>query len=368
MVASPNSRSLYQLNTMTTTATSTNTSNSYRAIARSLWSVLFQLDGSQTILFAVLPYCIINCVLLALVELSHQEIGFSPTGHGLLTLLVSFLVIQKVNLAYERFMMARQAAGNAFLHLRELVQLIVAISEGLLDNDEDKALQKWRSECVDKVVELIDATKSVLQNENVARYLARNESSFKGPLSDVIDPMELAQSLRIHLYLADFQLLERVSLLNKLSEFVADYRQLLNLASTPIPIPLVQMGRAFLFLWTFSMPLVLRQGPFTDLLTAEVFLFFLTYGFVGLELVSMRLSHPFGDDSHDIKVSGLRDATIVGIESDLRGLGRYSISQRRLRFRIQKSAVDDVHPSDNRYNVGGDQLSVYHAMSGSDMC
>jgi predicted membrane chloride channel (bestrophin family) len=58
-------------------------------------------------------------------------------------------------------------------------------------------------------------------------------------------------------------------------------------------MPLLQMGRTFLFLWTFSMPLVLRS-PFGDASAAMLFLFFLTYGFVGLEVVGLQMMSPFG--------------------------------------------------------------------------
>ncbi len=69
-----------------------------------------------------------------------------------------------------------------------------------------------------------------------------------------------------NLGLLDIHLLERVNLVNKLQEYVGSYNNLLILASTPLPYPLVKMGRVFLFLWTFSMPLVLLGGPFSDLL------------------------------------------------------------------------------------------------------
>ena len=38
-----------------------------------------------------------------------------------------------------------------------------------------------------------------------------------------------------------------------------------------------------------------------------VFLFFLTYGFIGLELVAMKLVEPFGDGRHDVQVTNIRD-------------------------------------------------------------
>ena len=41
------------------------------------------------------------------------------------------------------------------------------------------------------------------------------------------------------------------------------------------------------------MPLVLRS-PFGDASAAMLFLFFLTYGFIGLEVVGLQMMSPFG--------------------------------------------------------------------------
>jgi predicted membrane chloride channel (bestrophin family) len=78
------------------------------------------------------------------------------------------------------------------------------------------------------------------------------------------------------------------------NSFANSYATLVELASTPLPFPLSQMARTFLFLWTFSIPFVLR-GVVDEAVIAMTFVFFLTYGFVGLELVAMKLMHPFGE-------------------------------------------------------------------------
>jgi Bestrophin, RFP-TM, chloride channel len=169
-----------------------------------------------------------------------------------------------------------------------------------------------------------------IQDENQTVYLARNEPVEKR--SDE-DPMIHVQALRSHLFngnvvdddkddeidrnntgttsnnniAVDFQLLERVTLMNMLNDYVHEYRNLLKLASTPIPFPLIQMARTFLFLWTFTIPLVLRGVVSGEALAALVFVFFLTYGFIGLELVAMKLMYPFGDEVNDLNVSGMRE-------------------------------------------------------------
>jgi predicted membrane chloride channel (bestrophin family) len=334
--------------------------NSYRRSAHSLWTVFFRIESN--VLFAVLPFCIVNCILLGLVDFYKQRGGFggfSPTGHGLLTLLVSFLVISKVNLAYDRYVAVRKDAGHAYRDLRELVQLVIAVSTSAQNNrPEDgglaKELKEWSGETVSQVKDLMDATKRVLQSPSLASHFARHRDQHGEPTNEIssdIDPMAFVHLLRLHLYCSSelgIQLLERINLVNKLDEYVVSYNNLLILASTPLPFPLVQMGRACLFLWTFSMPLVLLQGPFTQVWTAQVFLFFLTYGFIGLELVSMKLSDPFGDGRDDVQLGNIQDATLNGIEHDLRDVPFYSISQRRLRFSQQKQ--QQWQPGDRRYH------------------
>ncbi|KAL3941226.1 MAG: hypothetical protein SGARI_000673 [Bacillariaceae sp.] len=307
--------------------------DSYRKGAHSMLGILFRIEGD--IICAVLPFCIVNCLLLALVAYyrTEREIGFSATGHGLLTLLVSFLVISKVNLAYDRFRAVRKHAADAFLELRELIQQVISVSSNDSPRDKNdeltKQLQLWRMECVDKVSSLMEITVKVVKDKDLANYFARdtpienwktkNEES--PPDMSTLDPMVQVQGLRMHLYCTSdlgIHLLERVNMINKLKDFIGSYNNLLILASTPLPYPLVKMGRVFLFLWTFSMPLVLLGGPFSDLVGAQIFLFFLTYGFIGLELVSMKLSDPFGNSRDDVKISRIKDAALLGIENDLK--------------------------------------------------
>lgn len=342
-----------------------------------LWVTFFHYEGS--VLLAALPYCIVNCISLGLVAYFNDyiKIGFSATGHGLMTLLVSYLVISKVNLAYDRYMACRCAVGAYLMHLRELLQLVVAVScvQDMQNDGEARRsqLRVWRSECVALVLELMDCTKTVIQSEELAKHFARNKA-LKDPsaATRAVDPLALSQRLRLHLFCSSYsltlELLERVTLINKLQDFTTTYHRLLELASTPLPLPLVQMGRAFLFLWTFTMPLVLQQGPFTDLTAAMLFLFFLTYGFIGLELVSIMLIFPFGDGVNDLQVTKMRDATVAGIELDLEqseyddcGTRTDQLSQgQRFKTNKRQSATGSGggKGNDNALDTG-----VYHAMS-----
>ena len=363
---------------------------SYRTNAVSLWGVIFRLEGN--IMFAVLPLCILNFTLLLLVEYVREQYHFalSSQGHGFLTLLVSFLVISKVNLAYDRFKAVRRFAGAGAIALRELIQMTIAVSIRTMNSEREKELRYWRSECVDKVTELLDVSVCVLQNRSLAKHFAYNKELKAPPVQKVVsdseafereeivqDPLTLIQSLRLHLYCTPglgLELLERVHLVNKLQEYTSCYTHLLGMASTPLPFPLVQMGRAFLMIWIFSMPLVLLDGPFSSIWAAQIFLFFLTYGFVGLELVSIKISDPFGNSRDDVPLLGIKEAAILGIEKDLQEMTtmRATISERRLRFSQQKK--NPQHPKQPEATMKdvhhGEHISSsipYHAMGAGDI-
>lgn len=323
-------------------------STSTRETARNLWQILFQVKGS--IWTAVLPYCILNCILMLIVELlAHYEvrIAFSPSGHGLMTLIVSFLVIQKVNLSYDRYMNARQAMGHALSALREMNQAALTFTQHLPTSN--KLASQWRRQIATRTIDLIDCTIRVLKNGHQACYLAKNVD-MEWKTED--EPMLHAQALRNHLYTVNvtifnesrsqsgtsrqLELFERMKMVDLLNEYIHNYRNLLVCASTPLPFPLVQMARTFLFLYTFSIPLVLR-GVVSELFSALGFVFFLTYGFVGLELVALKLMSPFGDGTNDLNITGMREATIIGIEKDMQIFGEVAkLRDPRLEYSRQK--------------------------------
>jgi predicted membrane chloride channel (bestrophin family) len=175
----------------------------------------------------------------------------------------------------------------------------------------------------ERIVELVHCTIRVVRHEEMAAHLARDAHQHSKKLvtfEDTHDPMVHVQLLRSHLYSPQYlQLLERMKLLDHLNLFVAGYREVLKLASTPLPFTMIQMGRTFLFLWTFSLPFALvgAIGEFVSgILSVLLFVFFLTYGFIGLEFVSMQLLHPFGDGVNDIGIEGMGRAIVRGIDKD----------------------------------------------------
>jgi len=102
-------------------------------------------------------------------------------------------------------------------------------------------------------------------------------------------PMHVNRELRLYQFVSDF---------------VTAYHGLMKIVTTPFPFPLVQMARTFLFLWVFTLPFAI-ENDIGKLPALVMIIFFVTYGFIGLEFVSIELDDPFGDDPNDFDVLGL---------------------------------------------------------------
>jgi putative membrane protein len=76
------------------------------------------------------------------------------------------------------------------------------------------------------------------------------------------------------------------------------YYGIRRLLTTPVPFPLIQMARTFLFLYVFTVPFVML-GDESSFVAHYFTVFVLTYGFIGLELVAIELDSPFGEDAND---------------------------------------------------------------------
>ena len=101
---------------------------------------------------------------------------------------------------------------------------------------------------------------------------------------------------------------------------------------------------------------------------------------IGLELVSIKLSDPFGIGGDDFQISDIRDAAILGIENDLKEMTmmRTTISERRLKFLQQRKTKNQKHliqqsqshEAMSIVHVNPDSntsSSVYHVMGAGDI-
>ena len=87
-----------------------------------------------------------------------------------MSILIAYLGVSKVNLAYERYMSAQIATGHAFMILRELNQLSITLTEQYTDAEANE----WREVTKQTIVQLIHETVATLRDERHAAALVLN--------------------------------------------------------------------------------------------------------------------------------------------------------------------------------------------------
>jgi len=264
-------------------------------------SVFFSLQGS--VWPNVLGWCIFNTTVTYFVWIWKHDYGydvtFANTGHDLLSLLISFLIVSHVSTAYARFWEARDYLARAFATCRKLSQKVAVYTmdlDPIMANEYRSSIQKWLLELMTTSMDVIEDEKQAVffsqgacmetnsdDKKVLNKKLLGNVSSFRYQQ----DPMEIAGMLQAAImshekvlgsnHLIRFEL----ELLGLVSTYVDLYQQLIKFSTTPIPFPMVQMGRTTLFVWIFSLPGVLVHN-INSLIPNLVLIFFITFGFLGL--------------------------------------------------------------------------------------
>jgi len=248
---------------------------------------------------------------------------FSDKGHTFMSAMVSFLVVTRTSIAYTRFTEARDFLDKAMFSTRELIQHIICFTR----YDDSGGAKKWRAEIARRSIVLLRTLVCILEypskqeqvvktseltiDEVQALLMAVGGSNERTPLVLIIFLRTVIMSNGDYLK-EPIHVNKELRLLVFVSDFVSAYHGLNKLANTPFPFPLVQMTRTFLFVWVFSLPLAIMDD-IIRLPALFLIIFFVTYGFVGLEYVAMELDDPFGDDPNDFDVRGLSEVVFDDI-------------------------------------------------------
>jgi predicted membrane chloride channel (bestrophin family) len=299
------------------------------------WAVMTQLKLGS-IWPKVIKYCIANVVNTVFVVMMQRHYGidlsFSDRGHTFMSMMVSFLMVTRSNIAYSRYMEARTDLSNAMTACRELVSHAVAFTRYERGDDA----KKWRTDLAKRTIKLLTAVVSALQYQNTGidtwkepALSAQEKLALKSAVQTSNERTPLVLAMWVQSTIAsnveflktkdkegkEIPMLhanKELKLYSQLSDFVKSYHGLMKLISTPFPFPLVQMTRTFLFIWIFTLPWVLVND--LKKFPALIFtVFFITYAFVGLELVAIELDDPFGDDDIDFAVKKLALVTFQDI-------------------------------------------------------
>jgi predicted membrane chloride channel (bestrophin family) len=212
---------------------------------------------------------------------------------------------------------------NCMRCCRELVQHTVAFTR----HETGMSAKQWRTQVARRTIVLLQTTVAVLEyqskgvdawktlelsrDEKKALLAAVGKSNERAP---IVLTLFLRSSIAAHTQnlVKDFHVNKELYLLAFVSDFSKSYHGLMQLITTPFPFPLVQMARTFLFFWIFSLPFAL-VAQYQSIPALLVIIFILTYGFVGLEYVSIEMDDPFGDDPCDFDVHGLSRVVLEDI-------------------------------------------------------
>ena len=93
-----------------------------------------------------------------------------------------------------------------------------------------------------------------------------------------------------------------MKLLGSVDSFMGGYYGIRKFLTTPVPFPLIQMARTFVFLYLFTVPFVLLADKSSNVAHCLT-VFLMTYGFMGLEVVAIELDDPFGKSLQGLVVS-----------------------------------------------------------------
>jgi predicted membrane chloride channel (bestrophin family) len=330
------------------------------------FSVLVQMHGS--VWPKVFPWCVIVAVFTAaiyylrqynIVDLTIQ----SNSGHGFMSILVSFLVVTRTTITYHRFMEARYHLADLYRSSQELVQYTCIFT---LADKGDKAKQ-WRQDVAYRTIILlrmataatefrgygINAWEALPDEEHVDTPLIlpsvsveqeeeeeqqnilpcaavkRDRASIRnykpgtdhayflrdlshGPRTlmdeNMRAPIVWAYNLREKIVevRADPTIIPdhpmHANEVLKLHAFVSDFVSAFHGLKKLIttPFPFPLVQMTRTFLFFWIFSLPCVLIPDNDqLYEVLILMFFCTYGFLGLEYVNMELDDPYGQDPND---------------------------------------------------------------------
>jgi predicted membrane chloride channel (bestrophin family) len=292
---------------------------------KTYWQILTQTYGSAWP--KVLPYCLVNVTISAVAQYLLVKKGInldlSNVSHGMMNMLVAFLLVTRISISVSRYNDCRAELGKMMREIREMLQYMVILTRQMQEPD-DKA---WRNETTYRAICLLQSSMAVLdypslqvpawkipELDDKEQEKAKESLEYEFGL-DKEGHTEYDASMRVPPLMA-FQLRwcldtseERLSaqmntfraqnsLYKSVDDFMGAYYAITKLTTTQLPFPLVQMTRTFLLFYIFTVPLALLSdvsSPYMHL----VVIFFLTFGYIGLEVVSVELDDPFGDDPND---------------------------------------------------------------------
>lgn len=302
----------------------------------------------------VLPYCITNTIFTISVWIWNdrdidRDFSIDPNGHKYMAALLSFLVIARVTMIYNRYMLARTVLEQLLQSGQELVQLALVMTKSV----NTRYAKLWRQEVAFRTIDMVrdtivglgyESSLPVLPHQRSRQEMMWSEYYRRAPFMKawilrkiILKPRE-AHEMHREMFGegADTEL--------KLLAFTGDYLNAFNkldgLLQTSFPFPLIQMARTILFVWIFTLPFSLVHESY-PLWGITLLIFLLTYGFLGLEFVSIQMHDPFGQDDLDFNQEHLAKMLFEDVYVAIFGVDGEGAAV-ELRNRVEASKFGDL--------------------------
>ena len=128
----------------------------------------------------VLPYCIANTLFTVFLWIWNsrerakigQDMGIDPSGHKYMAALLSFLVIARVIIIYNRYMMARSLLEQMFQSGQECVQLAFVMTKSIQSQD----VKNWRHEVAFGTIDMVRETMRAIGYQSSLPVLPQKRS------------------------------------------------------------------------------------------------------------------------------------------------------------------------------------------------
>lgn len=316
--------------------------------------IIFSLVGSAW--HDVFRVCAMNSAVTILIyqlrERDVVDLAINAKGHTFLLFLASFLVVERLNISVHQFFAARNNVNVMYRSARRLASKVAAYTR---DEAGDKA-QQYRNLIMKRLLSLLGSSTYIVQDRALSIAVIEGESveehkrerikkralvhddassSEKDPLLrdkglrfsvktlfELKDPMIL--SLNLHAAIVDHAkyldkpilIQHEMDLTQELNSYINAYHTLTQMSSAPFPFPLIQMSFTIIDVWLHTLPFALARTIKNGYACALI-VFFIHFGFAGINAVSNEIMHPTGTDPNDFEMESYRDRTARGIQGDL---------------------------------------------------
>lgn len=294
--------------------------HSVQYYSKTNWQILTQMYGS--VWPRVLPYCLLNVAISAVAQIlmaNGIDLDMSDASHSFMNMLVAFLIVARINMSVARYNDCRSCLGKMINETRRLLENMNVLTRKMTE----PADREWRNETTYRALLLLRTAMAVIDYQSEAKpaweldeldakeaaeLKQKAQSQYRSdPHSDRSEydetirvPHLMAFKLRWCLDTSEDRLSAPLNvyraqsgLYNCVDGFVDGYNTCMKLLGTPFPFPLMQMTRIFLLFYIFTVPFALLSDVSEPVIHLLV-IFFLTYGFVGLEIIALELDDPFG--------------------------------------------------------------------------